>query len=481
MPYFDFNLHNRAFIPYEPSEDTANSGPSWYNNIYYSYNTKANVRRDVYGNDSLPGFIRPGMEHNLNLNSSQKFLKYFDIAPYFDTRASMFYGAIDTLVKDTLYIKDTVVYKVKNPAKDTRYPEYALLDQSAEYFINEAGDLDTVYTITKESPQRIHFVRDTLNNEFNLVPSWQAGVNLSTRIYGVFPVGLFNVTGIRHILTPTVGYSYIPKHELNRTFYDVKIKYDAPRPKAQQLANISLANQFQGKRKTGQGETAREDKFDILSLSVSTAYDFEAQARKWRDLQLNANSSYNFLRASYSSSFWLYDNSGKLVVPIQKDYSADLTTNNLGVTGSLWDGDLLRLDSSQYIDPLDKQGKSGGSQSWNLGFSPGFNYRARRTAPQEPFVPVKSFNLGTTAGLGFTNSLSMRWNGNYDFSSNQFTHNNFNFMYDLECWEMRFTWRPEKINPGYSFVINIKKIPDIKWEQKGSKPASSYSDNVIYY
>ncbi|MCL2690195.1 MAG: hypothetical protein FWE57_10175 [Chitinispirillia bacterium] len=478
MPYADFNLHNRAFIPYEPDEDTAKSGPSWYNNIYYSYNTKANVRRDAYGNDSLPGFIRPGMEHNLNLNSTQKFLTYFNISPFFDTRASMFYGAIDTLVKDTLFIRDTVVYKVKNPARDTRYPAWTLIDESAEYFVNEAGDLDTVYTITKMSPQRMHFVRDTFPDEFNLVHSWRTGVNVSTKVYGVFPVRVHNITGIRHILSPTVGYSYIPKHELKRprTFYDVRINYDAPRPRAQQLANFSLANQFQGKRKVGVGEKMKEEKFDILSLSLSTAHDFEAQSRKWRDLQLNANTSYNFLRVSYSSGFWLYDERDNLAAPIQRNYNVDLTTNNLGVTGSLWDGDLLRLDSAKYIDPLDKQGKSGGSQSWNLGFSPGFNYRASRINPSAPFIPNKSFNLGTTAGLGFTNSLSMRWNGNYDFSSNSFTHNNFNFMYDLECWEMRFTWRPEKINPGYAFVVNIKKLPDIKWEQKGTKPESPYSD-----
>ena len=476
MPSFDFNLHTRAFIPYQPNEDTAQSGPSWYNNIYYSYNTKANVRRDVYGNDSLPGFIRPGMEHNVNLTSTQKFLNYFNVSPYFNTRASMFYGAIDTLVRDTLYIRDTVVYRVRNPARDTRFPEYTLLDIAPEFFINEAGDLDTIYTITKESPQRMHLVRDTLPNEFNLVHSWRAGVNLSTKVYGVFPVRLFNVTGLRHILTPTVGYSYIPKHDLNRTFYDVKIAYDGPRAKAQQLATFSLANQFQGKRLTGVGEAAREQKFDILSLSLSTAYDFEARSRKWHDPQLNANTSYNFLRAAYSSGFWLYDNADNLVAPIQKNYNVSLTTNNIGVKGNFWDGDLLRLDSSRYIDPLERQGKSGGSQSWNLGFNPGFNYRASRIAPGEPFKPVKSFNLAATAGFGFTNSLSMRWNGNYDFSSNRFTHNNFNFMYDLECWEMRFTWRPEKINPGYSFVVNIKKIPDIKWEQKGTKPASPYSD-----
>jgi hypothetical protein len=39
--------------------------------------------------------------------------------------------------------------------------------------------------------------------------------------------------------------------------------------------------------------------------------------------------------------------------------------------------------------------------------------------------------------------------------------------YDQDCWNMRFDWRPSGYNPGYYFLINIKKIPEIKWEQRG--------------
>jgi len=481
MPSFDFTLQNRAIIPYKPGQ-SSKSDASWYNNIYYSYDTKAIMRRDVYGNDSLPGFTRPGMQHNAKLNSSQKIMKYFDISPYFNMRASMFYGAIDTLVKDTAYVRDTVAYQVRDPLKDTRYPNYQEIQRTMEPpFINERGDLDTLYTIVKVSPERRVLVRDTLD-EFNVVRSWDAGVNLSTKLYGLFPVGLFGVTNIRHVLTPTVGYSFRPTHELDRTFYNVGIAYDTPRDKASQSMNLSLANTFQGKRFVGSVDSSdsaggkkidnrKEEKFDLLSASISTSYDFEADKRKWSDLNLSANTSLNILRVGYSSKFWFYDEDDKLSVPILRDYSIDLTSGSLGASGEFWDGDLLSIDTSWYNDPNGKLNKLG-AQAWNVSFSPGYSYKASRSAPQDRFKPTKSFNLSANAGMNLTRALSVKWNGNYDFSSNQFSHNNYTFHYDLECWEMQFTWRPEKINPGFHFVVNVKKIPDIKWEQEETRARS---------
>jgi len=547
MPSVDFRLQNRAFIPFKPGGPKSEA--SWYNNIYYGYSTKANVRRDAYGNDTMPSFIRPGMEHNINLTSSQKFMKYFDISPYFNVRSSMFYGAIDTLVRDTLYLRDTVTYQVKDPVRDRRSPFDIVVD--VDYFINSHGDFDTLYTLMNIGPERRVFVRDTLNSEFNTVSSWNTGVNMSTRIYGLFPMGeLFGVTAIRHTMTPTVGYSYIPEHHLDRMFYPVGINYERPRPKAQQLVNLSLSNSFQGKRivsvsggraggnnspagpnnirdknnsggiddekvsvieerldedldidedttdgvsisaprrpaeptddDAGSGNAAdtagaksaprakrQEQKFDLLTFSLGTSYDFEAEERKWRDLSLTASTSVSILNVRHTSNYWMYDENDDLTAPILRDYSVDLTSGRLGASGKFWDGDLLNLDLTNPGEPRLKN--QSGATAWDMYFSPNFSYRARRSSPADMFLPTKSFNVSASASMSLTNAMSVRWNGNYDFSSNQFSHNNFSFYVDLECWEMRFTWRPEKINPGFHFVVNIKKIPDIKWEERESR------------
>jgi len=565
MPSFDFRLQNRALLPYRAGGKK--SEPSWYNNIYYAYDTRANLRRDAYGNDSLKGFIRPGMEHNVNLTSSQKLLKYIDVSPYFNVKASMFYGAIDTLVRDTLYLRDTIVYKTDDPDADTRAPDYTLISAVPEYFINSDGDLDTIYTVTKVSPVRKHPVRDTLDTEFNLVRSWNTGVNLSTRIYGLFPINVFGITAVRHTLTPTVGYTFSPKHELDRTFYNVGIGYAGPRAKAEQLVTFSLSNTFQGKRVVSAGrggggannvnsgingiisgingadgisgvdsvsgingvdivngingadsvdnnekvversrndpaddndtnnvvdtdnvavnntdsadtakkskgksrgkgkEEKREEKFDILTLSMSTAYNVEAAARRWRDLTLGAGTSVSILNVNFSSSFWFYNEADEFTPPTINSYSVDLTSGRLGASGRFWDGDLLEFGLTK---PGDRTAASKG-QGWDAGVSPSLSYRASRRAASDRFAPTKSFNMSATASASLTKALTVRWNGNYDFLSDNFSHNSFDFRYDLECWEMRFNWRPEKINPGFSFVVNIKKIPDIKWEQKETK------------
>ena len=558
MPTLDFRLQNRALIPY--SAGGSKSGPSWYNNIFYAYDAKANVRREAYGGDSAKGFVRPGMEHNLNITSSQKILKYLDVSPYFNMRASMFYGAIDTLVRDTLYFRDTIVYKASDPYSDARAPGYELVGAEMRDSINDYGERDTFYVVTKAGPVRMHFVRDTLASEFNVVRSWNAGVNMSTRVYGLFPVNAFGITAVRHTLAPTVGYSFLPKHELSRSFYNVGIGYPGPRAKAEQLMTFSLSNSFQGKRlvaaragrdgggknvgninnagnrtdgivsgiNNGNGigggaddgggdadgggvdaddtaidtdnaggdtgvsaavnadtavnknkgavDTAadtdgkdknvkREEKFDILNLSLSTAYNFEAETRPWRDLGLSASTGISILNVSFSSSFWFYNEADEPVPPTINSYRLDLTSGRLGVSGRFWDGDLLELD-------LAKSGTTApdrGNQSWRIGFSPSLSYRASRSAPSERFIPTKSFNVSSSANVNLTKALSVRWNGNYDFSSDRFSHNSFDFSYDMECWEMRFSWRPEKINPGFSFVVNIKKIPDIKWEQNDNR------------
>jgi lipopolysaccharide assembly outer membrane protein LptD (OstA) len=553
MPSFDFRLQNRAFLPFRPGG--ARSEPSWYNNIFYSYNTRANVRRDMqrdtFGNDSL-GFIRSGMEHNVNLNSSQKMLKYLDVSPYFNMRASMFQGAIDTTIKETIFYRDTLIYTVRDPARDTRAPTYTLINVSPpQYFINDNGEPDTLYTITKVGPERRHLVRDTLEG-LHTVGSWRAGVNLSTRIYGMFPTAnLFGITALRHTLTPTVGYEFVPEHELDKTFYNIGINYDRARPKTQQLMNLSLSNRFEGKRIVGRRDNrrdsgaddrfrgddggigsdnisvvderlddidddfteiivfdyplnniddendldfaddfhlvdsengatetgvpgppaadrrVREQKFDLFTFNLNTAYDFEADSLKWRDLNLSAGTNIGILNVNHTSVYWLYGTENELILPTIRNYSFNLTSRSLGVAGRFWGGDLSDIEMINSSEPLAQNQVN--THAWNIGFSPSFSYRASRISPDDRFVPTKSFNLSSSASVNLTDAMSVRWSGNYDFSSNQFSHNNFTFHYDLECWEMRFTWRPEKINPGFHFVINIKKIPDFKWEERESR------------
>ncbi len=462
LPSVDFRLPSRPLFP--AAEDKEE--PSWYNKIYYSYNARATVRRDVYGNDSLPGFIRPGVTNAFDLSSPQTIFRHFTINPTFSSRASTFYGAIDTTVIDSFFSYDTVQYETDNIANDNRYSTYEIERIDSSTFVDEYGDIDTTYIITKLSPPKTHYVRDTLD-QFYTVGSWQAGVNASTNIYGLFPLRLFNLTGIRHTLTPTIGYHYIPEQELDKSFFSVGIPYTSARDR-QQLIRVNMANQFQGRRlvKTGEdGSDTREEKFNILTAGLSTSYNFEEERRRWSDLNFNASTSYRFLNVRFNSNFWIYDESDQLSAPIAKDYTVRVSTGNLGVRGTLWDGDLLFLDSVNHHDPV--KYANAGPQEWSISINPSFSYTNSRRTPGDPFVPSKQYNLNASAGIKFSRAWSLNWNGAYNFVTDQFVRNSFVIRADLECWEMSFSWRPEKLNPGYHFRVNLKKIPDIKWEQRG--------------
>ena len=195
-------------------------------------------------------------------------------------------------------------------------------------------------------------------------------------------------------------------------------------------------------------------------------YDFEKESRRWSDLSLNAASSIDKLGLSfgYNSSFWLYDQYDNSSIPIMRSLGLDVRSNTLSAKGALWNGDLLELDS--LTQPDSSETTSGKTLQWSASLNPSFSFSMSRLTPTEMFVPKKTFNLSGSASLNFTKSWSFSWNGSYNFENDQWVNNSFTLNCDLECWEMRFNWRPEKLNPGYYFIINIKKIPEIKWEQK---------------
>jgi hypothetical protein len=196
-------------------------------------------------------------------------------------------------------------------------------------------------------------------------------------------------------------------------------------------------------------------------------YDFEKDSCNWSDLSLTASTAVKGLNINYNSTFWLYNNS-RLSVPIMKNMDVRLTTGTLSAKGHFWGGDLLSLDSLDHDDQAHSHSidNSTNAQTWQVSLSPSYQFSLIRSNPTELFTPTKNYGLSASANLNFSKNWSMRWNGNYSFNDDQWTQNSFTFGCDLECWEMHFEWRPERLNPGYYFKINIKKLPEIKWEQK---------------
>lgn len=456
LPSVSFTLASRPLISQDEDQDSA----KWFNKIYYSYNARGLVRHHEYRNINEE-YYYPGMTNSISVNSPQTVFKWFTVNPRFNARASTFYGYMDTSISYYDTLRDEVSYYLQGSEKDYMYPDYEEVSRDTVSYNNQ-GFPDSIRIVKIKETEVARY--DTTRNKLITDAAWNASVDLSTTLYGIFPFKILNFTGLRHTLTPRISYSFIPEHNQDKRFF-LNLNQSSGH-KRQQTINLSLDNQFQGKaaKKVGEEEKPVEEKFSIMSVNLSTSYDFEGESHKWSNLLLNASTSYKMVRLSYNSSFWMYDENDALSFPIMNQMSLGVNVGTLSAKGSFWGGDLLVFDSLQPDDPV--KYINSGNQSWDISLTPAYNFQLSRSYPTDMFEPKKTFNLSASARINFTPNWSISWSGRYNFNENQWTENSFNLYCDLECWDMRFQWRPEKLNPGFYFLINIKKLPELKWEKR---------------
>jgi lipopolysaccharide export system protein LptA len=481
LPAVSFSLFDRPLIPLPSNEATPAAGTDtaaakWYNNIYWGYSGRGVVHSEQYFDGINSSFLEPGLSNQVHISAPQKIFKYITISPNASANLSTFRGAIDTATISQSMVFDTISYVAPHISDTTLHSGFRTIpyaNGSAKFFdttlIDTNGTTDTSFgireiSITPTTISRHDTSKTLITNDFG----WNAGASMSTNLYGILPIHILNFAGLRHTFSPTISYTYVPLHNLDKTFYPLGLSYEGAHPE-QQLISYSLGNQFDGKLLKPSESTPdkpEEIKFPILTANVSGNYNFEATGRKFSDLGLTATTGYHFLGVSYNSDFWLYKNndSTSITVPIIRSYSYNLSTGSFAVHGNLWDGDKILFDSLRAPDQLME--RNAGPQAWHFSLTPAYSYSASRTTPGDVFLPTKTYNLSSSADLGFTRNWKISWSGNYNFITNQMVQNSINLACDLECWEMKFQWRPEKLNPGFYFIINVKKIPEIKWEQQ---------------
>jgi len=474
LPSLSFSLPSRPFVPFTPKENLApgeKDDPNWYNKITYSYSARA-----VCHNNSAPGtdtgqnFSKTGISQSVTLSSPQTIFKYITVNPNVSAQLSLFDSYMQDTTSDTARFSDTTFDTLTKAQRagvvpDTFYYVDTMLTQN-----NLTGINDTTFkrarTITQRAVPRYHNI-----------PHWtgdfsgNAGVSASTVLYGVVPLHLFNITGLRHVFTPSVSYNYTPEHSLYHKIFTSVVPFTSQRDKPSQSVGLSLSNELQGKmasQPAAEGEKPVETKFQIVSANVNTGYDMVATSHKWSDLSLSASTSYNIMHISYGSSFFMYDESNKQIIPVLKNYNVSISTGTLGTSGTLWEGDKIAFDSLQ--PKYDHHYDNAGPQKWQASISPSYTFNQTRNRTTDQFTTSKQYSLSASAGLNFTRNWTTSWSSTYNFTTNQLVNNDFHFSFDQDCWSLRFDWRPGgagAYNPGYYFMVNIKKIPEIKWENRG--------------
>ncbi|MEE9574038.1 MAG: putative LPS assembly protein LptD, partial [Candidatus Neomarinimicrobiota bacterium] len=360
-----------------------------------------------------------------------------------------------------------------------------------EYFV---AQLDS--TGTYESVKTSGFATRTTGS-FSL--------NIGTQLYGLYPLKFGKVNGLRHVASPSIGYSYTPDFSRPLLNHDLKyfttitdssgneIKHDRFRgtlagstsQSERQSLNFSLNNVFQTKIVEGESER----KIDLLSWRLSTNYNFAAEEFQLSNLRSSIRTGLSKslkLDISLTHDFYKYD------IENNKRINSILLSNNIPKprlinarfsTGFKFSGKRLKssiapetaiISDTSSINDLDDFGQNidlkqnpkqiGGGQLWNTNISLSYSYNAAN-----PTNIVKSFWMNTNTTLQVTTNWRVQHNARFDLENQSLVSQSFSIYRDLHCWEMSISWTPGGYGQGLYLRINVKSptLKDLKLEERG--------------
>ncbi|MEO9964453.1 MAG: putative LPS assembly protein LptD [Reichenbachiella sp.] len=359
---------------------------------------------------------------------------------------------------------------------------------------------------------------DTLR-QFSRAGWYSTGASMSTRFYGMYNFGGGKVKAIRHVITPSIGFSYSPNFgdPSRGTYSEVTVDEDG---------NTQLLSKYQGFAYGGPtlGESA--------SLSFSMNHNIEMKVKAKNDSieeykkvkifdNLSMSSGYNFLADSFNVSNINWNARTSLfnqMVSLNMSGTIDPYVYILDSIGSsnqevyqrrinrlAWNAGqgLGRLTRGNVaiglnLKPKGSQSKEGGRDQ-GTGMNPN---HINNSDPDNPFLPGQEENqvagnvnqfisrdpnqyvpfdvpwalninyafnytkngfddavitqtLNFNGNLSITDKTRIGFNSGYDIKNKEFTVTRLNVGRDLHCWTLNFNWVPFGNRQSYFVEIRV--------------------------
>jgi len=468
LPKISFRHGQSTLIP------TKSSNKNWYHNITWDYSSNfTNKSKTFY--------------KSVNLDSTNQFT--------WDTEAdgsSRLYSLTDNLLSHSISLSAPLKifrYITVNPRLSVKS------DWVPKTFSGRLDSTDNVIT------DRI--------DEWAYRTTGAFSINTKTQLYGLFPISFNKLRGIRHVVSPSVGFTYTPDfseplfgkdlgyfEELVTPDGDV-ILHDrftntlagGTSHNKRQSLNFSLNNIFQAKLQ----DEEVERKVDLFSWQMSTNYNFAAEEFQLSNLQssLRANLATLNLDLSMTHDFYQYDtknnqrlNSLKFNTggfPVPRLINARISTGfkfvgkklkQTGLTDTELDTmateDTLvvdELDDFGQYDPLEQVTKPlEGATLWSTNINLSYAYNS-----SNPSNPTKTFWLNGNSSIQVTDNWRVQHTARFDLIQKTMISQSFSIYRDLHCWEMSISWTPGGFGQGLYLKINVKSpsLKDLKIEEKG--------------
>ena len=295
----DLSISVSRFYPFRRKQ--AAGKERWYEKISMSYtgqlSNSYNGKENQLLHSNLATDWKNGMQHRVPIDATFQLFKYINISPSFSFRDIMYVSRVER-------------------------------------------DWDT---------KKQREVCDTVFGFYNLY-DWSTSLSMNTTLYGFYKPWkkLFGekIQVIRHVLKPTVSFSYSPDFTTDRYgYYDTYVKTDAngevstvryspyqgllygfPSGKKSGSINFGLSNNLEMKVKSDRDTTGYRKISLIDEFAFNMSYNMAAKVRPWSDLnmrfRLKLSPRYTFsLNAVFATYAYEMDENGKVFVGNKTEYS----------------------------------------------------------------------------------------------------------------------------------------------------------------
>lgn len=358
---------------------------------------------------------------------------------------------------------------------------------------------DTLSTVVSEQEQGF-FYGHAIN------PSISA--SYSPQIFGTFQFTNpgSRVIAVRHVMKPSVSFSFIPVVEgLSSDMYR-EVQTDAEgntqeysiyengiysTPSLSRRSgnlNFSLSNIIEAKVRPRNDTTNTEKKVKIIeNLSLNTSYNVFADSLNWNPLSMVLRTRlFEELSVSARGNFDIYATDSLFRRINTSEWAASrkplrMTNFNLSLTF-----ELNKLLKSFIPGGADKGGSSSGGQGsdnggqsgsdafydeygyvdfsvpWTMRVAYNLFYSKNR---EEPTI---NQNMTMSGNVTLTKNFALTYSTGYDFRSKDITMTRIGIRRDLHCWEMSFNWIPTGYLKSWDFTIRVKAsvLQDLKYERR---------------
>jgi len=365
-----------------------------------------------------------------------------------------------------------------------------------------------------------HVSTDTIPH-FSNIFTYDVSSNLTTKIYGMLTFKKGPVRAIRHVFTPTVGFSYNPDYSNSFWGYyssyvdgnGVEQKYaynqggiygTAPAQRSGRLT-YSFSNNIEIKVPSRKDTVTGLKKIVLIdNLTLSGNYDIAKDSLNWSYLNISGRTTlFKNFTIQYASVWdpYVLDSTGtkqlnKYEWDVNKrlfrkksvawNFSASYTINDktFGKKKSknkeADDRPLISSPNASEEELNDIRNNPDGYVDWSTSWSLSLSYNLRLTNNLSYINWILNDNRTTVQTLGLSGeiTLSPKWKVSaqtgWDFESHKITYTSFTVYRDLHCWEMRFNVIPYGTYKSWNFQINVKAsaLQDLKLTKK-----KDYRDN----